>query len=103
MNSMMPEKDFPYDKDTLVVLIARCAEGHAIIQQHGNHWVARPLPKQFQDANLKEVLRGWLYLRSSLLQHRLVHVLNDRLFDVVFITKDRVNTPLIEAKGKAHV
>mgnify|MGYP004079027901 FL=1 len=103
MNSMMPEKDFPYDKDTLVVLIARCAEGNAIIKQHGNHWVARPLPKQFQDANLKEVLRGWLYLRSSLLQHRFVHVLNDRLFDVVFITKDRVNTPLIEAKEKAHV
>ena len=47
MNSMMPEKDFPYDKDTLVVLIARCAEGHAILEQQGNHWVARPLPKQF--------------------------------------------------------
>ena len=64
MNSMMPEKDFPYDKDTLVVLIARCAEGHAIIEQHGNHWVARPLPKQFQDANLKEVLRAHRNERS---------------------------------------
>ena len=100
MNSMMPEKDFPYDKDTLVVLIARCAEGHAIIEQHGNPLGGSPTAEAVSGCKPEGSPQGWLYLRSSLLQHRFVHVLNDRLFDVVFITKDRVNTPSSKRKEK---
>ena len=87
MNNSKPEQTFPFDKNTLVVLTAKCPEGAAILKQSGSHWFAKPLPRQLQDDNLKEVFRGWLYLKSALSQHRFVHVINDRLFDVAFETK----------------
>ena len=109
MNNMKPEPAFPHDKNTLVVLVAKCPKGHAIIKRHGHHWIAKPLPKPLQDESLKDVFKGWLYLRSQLQQHRFVHVLNDRLFDVVFETKDSVtvhepvmNQPT-QLKGIANV
>jgi len=109
MNNMKPEQSFPLDKNTLVVLKAKCPEGEAILKQSGSHWIAKPLPRQLQDENLQEVFRGWLYLRSMLSQHRFVHVINDRLFDVAFETKDSVmvQRPIMpqpsQAKGNAHV
>ena len=109
MNNSKPEQTFPFDKNTLVVLTAKCPEGAAILKQSGSHWFAKPLPRQLQDDNLKEVFRGWLYLKSALSQHRFVHVINDRLFDVAFETKDSVvmKRPITpqpsKAKGNAHV
>ena len=109
MNNMKPEPAFPYDKNTLVVLVAKCPKGHAIIKRHGHHWIAKPLPKPLQDESLKDVFKGWLYLRSQLQQYRFVHVLNDRLFDVVFETKDSVTVyePVMkqptQLKGIANV
>ena len=109
MNSMKPEPVFPYDKNTLVVLVAKCPKGHAIIERHGHHWIAKPLPKPLQEESLKDVFSGWLYLRSQLQQYRFVHVVNDRLFDVVFETKDSVmaKRPIMPqpslAKGNANV
>ena len=109
MNNMKPEPAFPYDKNTLVVLVAKCPKGHAIIKRHGHHWIAKPLPKPLQDESLKDVFKGWLYLRSQLQQYRFVHVLNDRLFDVVFETKDSVKVyePVMkqptQLKGIANV
>ena len=90
MHNIKHEQSFPFDNNTLVVLKAKCPEGEAIIKQSGSHWIAKPLPKQLQAETLKDVFRGWLYLRSMLTQHRFVHVVNDRLFDVVFETKDSV-------------
>ena len=109
MNSMKPEPVFPYDKNTLVVLVAKCPKGQAIIKRHGHHWIAKPLPKPLQDESLRDVFKGWLYLRSQLQQYRFVHVLNDRLFDVVFETKDSmtVHEPVMkqptQLKGIANV
>ena len=109
MNNSKPEQTFPFDKSTLVVLTAKCPEGAGILKQSGSHWFAKPLPRQLQDDNLKEVFRGWLYLKSTLSQHRFVHVINDRLFNVAFETKDSVmmKRPIIpqpsQAKGNAHV
>jgi len=106
---MKPEPVFPYDKNTLVVLVAKCPKGHAIIKRHGHHWIAKPLPKPLQDESLRDVCKGWLYLRSQLQQYRFVHVLNDRLFDVVFETKDSmtVHEPVMkqptQLKGIANV
>jgi len=53
---------------------------------------------------MTEVMEGWLYIRSMLLQYRFVHVLHDRHFDVVFINKDRVasNSSIEPLKGKTH-
>ena len=109
MSSMKPEPAFPYDKNTLVVLVAKCPKAHAIIKCHGHHWIAKPLPKPLQEEILKDVFEGWLYLRSQLQQYRFVHVLNDRFFDVVFETKDSVmaKRPITpqpsQAKGNANV
>jgi len=109
MNNMKPEPAFPYDKNTLVVLVAKCPKGHAILKRHGHHWIAKRLPKPLQDESLKDVFKGWLYLRSQLQQYRFVHVLNDRLFDVVFETKDSVTVhePVMkqptQLKGIANV
>ena len=90
MHNIKHEQSFPFDNNTLVVLKAKCPEGETIIKQSGSHWIAKPLPKQLQAETLKDVFRGWLYLRSMLTQHRFVHVVNDRLFDVAFETKDSV-------------
>ena len=74
-----------------------------------SYWIAKPLPKPLQDESLRDVFKGWLYIRSQLQQYRFVHVLNDRLFDVVFETKDSVmaKRPLMpqpsQAKGNANV
>mgnify|MGYP001036357418 FL=1 len=109
MHSIKPEQSFPFDNNTLVVLTAKCPEGEAIIKQSGSHWIAKPLPRQLQDETLNDVFRGWLYLRSMLTQHRFVHVINDRLFDVAFETKDSViaKRPITpqpsQAKGNANV
>ena len=109
MSSMKPEPAFPYDKNTLVVLVAKCPKAHAIIKCHGHHWIAKPLPKPLQEEILKDVFEGWLYLRSQLQQYRFVHVLNDRFFDVVFETKDSVTVhePVMkqpaQLKGIANV
>lgn len=106
---MKPEPAFPYDKNTLVVLVAKCPKGHAILKRHGHHWIAKPLPKFLQDESLRDVFKGWLYLRSQLQHNRFVHVLNDRLFDVVFETKDSmtVHEPVMkqptQLKGIANV
>ena len=53
MNNIKPEQTFPFDKNTLVVLTAKCPEGAAILKQSGSHWFAKPLPRQLQDDNLK--------------------------------------------------
>ena len=109
MHNIKHEQSFPFDNNTLVVLKAKCPEGEAIIKQSGSHWIAKPLPKQLQAETLKDVFRGWLYLRSMLTQHRFVNVVNDRLFDVVFETKDSVmaKRPIMpqpsQAKGNANV
>ena len=92
MHNIKHEQSFPFDNNTLVVLKAKCPEGEAIIKQSGSHWIAKPLPKQLQAETLKDVFRGWLYLRSMLTQHRFVHVVNDRLFDVVFETYDTASS-----------
>ena len=82
MNNSKPEQTFPFDKNTLVVLTAKCPEGAAILKQSGSHWFAKPLPRQLQD---------------------------DSLFDVAFETKDSVvmkrpiTTQPSQAKGNAHV
>jgi len=109
MNNMEPNDSFPFNKNTLVVLTAKCEEGQRILKRSGSHWVAKPLPKQLQDDHLKDVFRGWLYLRSMLTQHRFVHVLNDRLFDVAFQTQDSVTVEKTgvqkpqQLKGTANV
>ena len=109
MDNTKPEQTFPLDKNTSIVLTARCPEGATILKQSGSNWFAKPLPRQLQDDNLREVFKGWLYLKSTLSQHRFVHVINDRLFDVAFETKDSVvmKRPITpqpsQAKGNAHV
>ena len=109
MNNMRPEQTFPYDKNTLVVLTAKCPKGEAILKRHGRHWIAKARPKSLQDELVNDVFKGWLYLRSQLQQYRFVHVVNDRLFDVVFETKDSVtdHEPVIrepkQLKGIANV
>ena len=41
MNNSKPEQTFPFDKNTLVVLTAKCPEGAAILKQSGSHWFAK--------------------------------------------------------------
>jgi len=90
MHYIKHEESFPFNNNTLVVLKAKCPGGEAIIQQSGSHWIAKPLPKRLKAETLKDVFRGCLYLRSMLTQHRFVHVTHDRLFNMVFETKDSV-------------
>ena len=94
---------------TLVRLIPKNQEAKMIITQQSHHWSIRPLPKLLREPYLQDVMQGWLYLRSMLHHQRFVHVLNDRLFDVVFETKDSVmaKRPIMpqpsQAKGNANV
>ena len=77
---------------TLVRLIPKNQEAEMIITQQSHHWSIRPLPKLLREPYLHDVMQGWLYLRSMLHHHRFVHVLNDRLFDVVFETYDTASS-----------
>src|SRR5210317_504742 len=95
---------WPYSKDTMVQLEAKTDEGKAVIERFGSFWTVKPKPKSLQEPMMSEVMEGWLYIRSMLLQYRFVHVLHDRHFDVVFINKDRVanNSSMQPLKGKTH-
>jgi len=77
-----------YDKNTLVHLIPKNEAAKCILKTACHYWSIRPMPKQLCEPQFEEVMHGWLLVRSMRQHQRFVHVLHDRFFDVVFITKD---------------
>ena len=88
MNSHLGNPYDPHKSKTLVQLVAKTPLGKSILDKHGMYWSLKNTPKHLEEKLLEDVMRGWLYLRSMLLQHHFVHVSNDPHFDVVFLNLD---------------
>ena len=80
--------DWLYDKNMLVQLIPKNEAAKRIIKNTSYHWSIRPMPKPLRESQYEEIMQGWILVRSMKQQQRFVHVLHNRFFDVVFITKD---------------
>ena len=101
MLTPLRSNDWLYDKNTLVQLIPKNEAAKRIIKNASHHWSIRPMPKPLHESQYEEVMQGWILVRSMRQQQRFVHVLNDRFFDVVFITKDPI--PANEQMDNQHM
>ena len=90
-----------HGQNTLVQLIPKNEAAEHILKNVSHHWSIRPMPKPLREPQYEEVMRGWILLRSMRQQQRFVHVLHDRFFDVVFITKDPI--PANEQMDNQHM